>query len=197
MYVAELLVLALASLIVMLTYYIIRLLIRGVRPLPFLKKMIPLLRENARIASAFDAVPYNIRYCAKTYGFNRKRIEKSAPVLAQINLDGNCYLITVIAMLCIAMASTPLSIVDTAAVGILVLLLSLGAPNQPGSCLVGLTIVMIFLQADDLTTIALIAEVFLGGVLNLVNLTGDVVTMATEEVRVVGTADGINSKTME
>lgn len=183
---------AFASLIVLLGYYVIRLITRGIRPMPYLKKMVPLIRENARIASAFDAVPYNIRYCARAYGFDRRKLEKSLPVLAQINLDGNCFLITVTAMLYIAVNSTPLSMGDTIAVGILVLLLSLGAPNQPGSCLIGLTIVMIFLQATDLATIAMIGEVFFGGILNLTNIAGDLVTVAIEEVRECGSADKLN-----
>ena len=191
-YLAAVIAAALASLIVLLGYYVVRLLAWGIRPLPYIRKMIPLLRENARIASAFDAVPYNIRYCARVYGFDRKHLEKSLPVLAQINLDGNCFLITVIAMLYIAINSTPLSLGDTIAVGLLVLLLSLGAPNQPGSCLLGLAIVMIFLQATDLATIAMIAEVFFGGILNLINIVGDLVTVATEEIRESGSSDKLN-----
>ena len=190
-YLAAIIAAAFAGLIVLLGYYVARLLARGIRPLPYLKKMMPLIQENARIASAFDAVPYNIRYCARVYGFDRRRLEKSLPVLAQINLDGNCFLITVIAMLYIAVNSTPLSLGDTIAVGILVLL-SLGAPNQPGSCLIGLTIVMIFLQAQDLATIAIIGEVFFGGILNLTNIAGDLVTVAIEEVREAGSADKLN-----
>lgn len=189
---AKMSIAVLASLVVLLGMYIIRLCARGIRPLPFFKKMIPLLRENASIASAFDAVPYNIRYCARTYGFDRKRMEKSLPVLAQINLDGNCFLITMIAMLYIAINSTPLTTGEAIAVALLVLLLSLGAPNQPGSCLVGLMIVMTFLHADDLATISLFAEVFFGGILNLTNIVGDLVTVATEEVKECGSADKLN-----
>lgn len=194
LYLAEMITATFVSLIVLLGYYVLRLCVYGIRPLPFLKKMIPLLRENAKISSAFDAVPYNIRYCTRVYGFDRKRMGKSMPVLAQINLDGNCFLITMIAMLYIAINSTPLSLADTVAVGLLVLFLSLGAPNQPGSCLIALTVVMIFLQAEDLVTIALLAEVCFGGVLNLTNLVGDLVTMATEEARAYGSTEKLNRK---
>ncbi len=191
-YITELVVVAFASLGVLLGYYVIRLLARGIHPVAFFKKMLPLLYENASIASAFDAVPYNIRYCARTYGFDRKRLEHYMPVLAQINLDGNCFLITMIAMLYIAINSTPLSIGDTISVGILVLLLSLGAPNQPGSCLVGLTIVMVFIGAEELCTIAIIGELFFGGILNLTNIAGDIVTVAIEEAGEGEGADKIN-----
>jgi Na+/H+-dicarboxylate symporter len=191
----ELIVVAFASLIVLFVYYILRLLKSGIQPVPFFRKMMPLLRENAAIASAFDAVPYNIRYCARVYGFDRKRLERTLPVLAQINLDGNCFLITVIAMIYIAANSTPLSLRDALVIGLLVLLLSLGAPNQPGSCMIGLTIVMVFLKAEDLLTVALYAEVFFGGILNLTNIVGDMVTAAIEEVGECGGADDLNAHT--
>ena len=192
LYLAEMIAVAFASLGILLGYYVLRLLRSGVKPRPFLAKMVPLMRENARIASAFDAVPYNIRYCARAFSFDRSRMEQSMPVLAQINLDGNCFIITMLAMLYVAVNSTPLSFGDTIAVGILVLFLSIGAPNQPGSCLLGLTIVMVFLEALPLGTVAIVGEVFFGGMLNLVNIAGDIVTIATEEVRETGTAEQIN-----
>ena len=192
LYLAEMIAVAFASLGILLGYYVLRLLRSGVKPRPFLAKMVPLMRENARIASAFDAVPYNIRYCARAFSFDRSRMEQSMPVLAQINLDGNCFIITMLAMLYVAVNSTPLSFGDSIAVGILVLFLSIGAPNQPGSCLLGLTIVMVFLEALPLGTVAIVGEVFFGGMLNLVNIAGDIVTIATEEVRETGSAEKIN-----
>ena len=195
LYVAEMIIAVFAGLFILFIFYVLRLIRRGIHPLPFFRKMIPLLRENARIASAFDAVPYNIRYCARTYGFDRKQLDQSMPVMAQINMDGNCFIITTIAMLYVAINSTPLTLGESIAVGILVLLLSLGAPSQPGSCMVGLTIIMFFLQAQDLTTtVAIIAELFFGGIVNLVNITGDLVTIATEEVRERGSADELNRR---
>lgn len=191
-YLAEMLAVAFASLGILFAYYAYRLVACDISPLPFIKKMLPLMRENARIASAFDAVPYNIRYCARNYGIDRRRLEQSMPVLAQINLDGNCFIITMLAMLYVAINSTPLSIRETIAVGILVLFLSLGAPNQPGSCLISLSIVMVFLEAIDLVTVAIIGEVVFGGILNLTNIAGDIVTAAEEEVRELGSAEKIN-----
>ena len=192
LYLAEMIAVAFARLGILLGYYVLRLLRSGVKPRPFLAKMVPLMRENARIASAFDAVPYNIRYCARAFSFDRSRMEQSMPVLAQINLDGNCFIITMLAMLYVAVNSTPLSFGDTIAVGILVLFLSIGAPNQPGSCLLGLSIVMVFLEALPLVTVAIEGEVFFGGILNLMNIAGDIVTVATEEVRETGSAEKIN-----
>ena len=66
-------------------------------------------------------------------------------------------------------------------IGILIFVLSLGAPNQPGSCIIGILIVIHYLGAFALTPFAFFAEVFFGGLLNLMNVTGDVVTVVTKE----------------
>ena len=183
----------LAGSILMLAVYIIRLKAKGIHPVPFLKKASFLLKENLRIASAIDAAPFNIRYCAKNLGLNRKRLEATMPVMAQMNLDGNCFIITLIGIMYIALNSEPLSVIELIAVGVLIFFLSLGAPNQPGSCIISLTMVMLYFRAESLTTIAIIAEAFLGGILNITNITGDIVTAATEEIDAGTDPEHINS----
>ena len=51
---------------------------------------------------------------------------------------------------------------------------------------------MVFLEALPLVTVAIEGEVFFGGILNLMNIAGDIVTVATEEVRETGSAEKIN-----
>ncbi len=69
-------------------------------------------------------------------------------------------------------------------IAILVVFLSFGAPNQPGSILIGTLIVAMFLQGDVLIPTAVYLEVFFGGIQNIINVTGDVVTIAIEEKQV-------------
>ena len=173
-----------ASLVVLVAFYLIRLLIGGVRIRPFLKHFLPLLKENFEIGSAIDAVPFNIRYCVRKYGMNRNRIADKFTVLAQLNLDGNCYLIMLIAMLFIFMMGSSASWYHIVVIAILVVFLSFGAPNQPGSILIGTLIVAMFLQGDVLISTAVYLEVFFGGIQNIINVTGDVVTVAIEEKQV-------------
>ena len=59
-----------------------------------------------------------------------------------------------------------------------------GAPNQPGSILIGTLIIALFLKADVLIPTAVYLEVFFGAIQNLINATGDVVTVAIEEKHV-------------
>ena len=66
-------------------------------------------------------------------------------------------------------------------IAIMVAFLSLGAPNQPGSILIGTLIIALFLKADVLIPTAVYLEVFFGAIQNLINVTGDMVTVAIEE----------------
>lgn len=173
-----------ASLVILAAFYLIRLLIGGVKLKPFLKHLPTLLKENFKIGSVIDAVPYNIRYCVKNFGMDRKRISDKFTILAQINLDGNCYLIMLMGMLFVFMMVTSASWYHIIVIAIMVIFLSFGAPNQPGSILIGTLIIALFLKADDLIPTAVYLEVFFGAIQNLINVTGDLVTVAIEEKQV-------------
>ncbi len=177
-------VLSAASLVIMVAFYLIRLLIGGVKLKPFLKHLPTLLKENYKIGSVIDAVPFNIRYCVKNYGMDRKRITDTFTILAQINLDGNCYLIMLMGMVFIFMMVTSASWFHIIVIAIMVVFLSFGAPNQPGSILIGTLIIALFLKADVLIPTAVYLEVFFGAIQNLINVTGDLVTVAIEEKHV-------------
>jgi Na+/H+-dicarboxylate symporter len=173
-----------ASLVLLAAFYLIRLLMGGVKLKPFLKHLPALLKENYKIGSVIDAVPFNIRYCVKNYGMDRKRIADKFTILAQINLDGNCYLIMLMGMLFIFMMVTQASWFHIIVIAIMVIFLSFGAPNQPGSILIGTLIIALFLKADVLIPTAVYLEVFFGAIQNLINVTGDIVTVAIEEKQV-------------
>jgi len=169
------------SLIVIAAFYLVRLLIGKVDVLNFAKHLPTLLWENYKIGSAIDAVPFNIRYCARKYGFSRKRLAEKLPILAQTNQDGNCFLIMLIAMIFIFLLGIDVSWLQIVGIGFLVLFLSVGAPNQPGSIVIGMLIITFYLQADELISIAIFAEVFFGPTQNIINVLGDIVTVAIEE----------------
>ena len=66
-------------------------------------------------------------------------------------------------------------------IAVLVLFLPIGAPNQPGSILIGMLIITYYLQANDLILVAIYVEVFFGALRNAINVVGDIVTVAIEE----------------
>jgi Na+/H+-dicarboxylate symporter len=108
---------------------------------------------------------------------NRKKLESSFPVLAEINLDGNCFFITLIPLVLMFTSNAEVTLLNMVLVGVLAFFLSLGAPNQPGSILIGILVVLNFMQADHLIPSAFVFEVIFGGVLNLINVTGSIVTI--------------------
>ena len=167
----------LLSFLVLGVFYWIRLAARRIPVRDFVRKLGPLLKENYKIGSTIDAAPFNIRYCAKAWSLDRKKLEINVPVLAETNLDGNCFFMTLIPLVLVFESNAEITFVNMIMVGILAFFLSLGAPNQPGSVLIGMLIILNFMMAGDLVSNAFIAEVLFGGLLNIVNVLGDIVTV--------------------
>ncbi len=114
----------------------------------------------------------------KTLAFMMARI---LPVLAQTNRDGNCFLIMFIATVYIYASGVDVSPLNIAVIALLVLFLSFGAPNQPGSILIGTFIITNYLGSYDIISLAICLEVFLGGALIMLNVISDIVSAAEEE----------------
>ena len=174
------LALILAGTVSVLVFYLIRLKAGGVRLRPFLRKLPPLILENCRINSSIDAVPFNIRYCVRNYGMDRKKLTETLPFLAQVNFDGNCFLLMSIAMYIIFDMGVPITWYGIAISAVLVFFLSLGAPNQPGSILIGMMILLQYhgIEPTGVLAVVIYFEAFLGIILNLINTLGDIVTVA-------------------
>ena len=175
------LVFAVACVFVLLATYAIRLKAKGIKVGPFVKTLKPLLRENRIIGSAIDAAPYNVRYCVKHYGMNRGRVSRILSLLAQINCDANCFLLMLIAMLYVFSLGIEVTWVNVAVIAIMAVFLSFGAPNQPGTMLIGTLIILNYLNTYDMICVAIYLEVFLGGLQNITNVIGDIVMAAEEE----------------
>lgn len=169
------------GIMLLLGTYAIRLGINGINPVAFLKQITPLLHENARIDSAIDAASYNIRYCSKHLKINRPLLERNVPVLAETNLDGNCFILTFFTLIFVFMTGTELSWVNLLGLGGLILFLSLGAPNQPGSILIGTLIITMYLNSFEVVCMAIIAEALFGSAQNLINVVGDIVMVAIDD----------------
>ena len=161
--------------------YAVRLKARGVKVGEFVKTLWPLVKENYLIGSAIEAVPYNVRYCASRFGFSRGRLEKELPVMAQTNLDGNCFIIMLLAVLYIALTNASASWLNIAVIALIVLFLSCGAPNQPGSILIGMLIIFAYLNSDVAVSMALFFELLCGGLQNITNVISGVVMVAENE----------------
>ena len=178
----------LIGLLSVLLLYAIRLKIGGIKVIGFIKAVFPIIKENTKINSPIDAVPYNIRQCVKRLGIDRNYLEDTLPVLAQINLDGNCFIIMGISMLILISTGLVLPWWSYLLLAVLVVFLSLGAPNQPGSILIGVLIIVNYLDVPAMMVAAIYSEVLLGMAQCLLNVTGDIVMAAIESRKAVKTA---------
>ena len=167
--------------LVLFVSYAVRLRAHGIKVIPFMRKLGPLLRENASIGSAIDATPYNIRYCVKTFKMKRAMLERNLPVLAEINLDGNCFILMMFTLTFVFISGMEVPLLNFIGLGLLVLFLSFGAPNQPGSILIGTLIILMYFKSIDLLCAAIYSEAFLGIAQNLINVIGDIVMVAIED----------------
>ena len=163
--------------------YALRLKAQGVKVGEFARKLWPLVKENFVIGSVIDAVPYNTRYCVKHFGISRERLEKELPILAQTNLDGNCFILMLLAAIYIAVANCEVTWFNIAVMALIVMFLSFGAPNQPGSILIGMLVILTYLNSDIAISLALCFELFFGGLQNILNVISGVVTVAEDECR--------------
>ena len=178
LYVTALVLIVLASLVVLEAFYAVRLKLAGINVREFASGLKGLIMENFIINSAIDAVPYNVRYCVRHYKMDRRRLEKYLPVLAQINLEGNCFMITLVALLLVLLSGTPTGLPVIVGIAALVLFMSMGAPNQPGGFVIGILILINYLDLPTFVPLAIFCEVFFGGILSLMNVFGDIVAAA-------------------
>ena len=72
---------------------------------------------------------------------------------------------------------------NVAVVAFIVVFLSCGAPNQPGSILIGMLVILTYLQSDTSIALALCFELFCGALQNILNVISSVVAVAENECR--------------
>ena len=181
LYIVEIVLSIAGGVLVLFASYAIRLRAKGVNVRAFAKKLLPLLRENVAINSSIDAAPYNIRYCTRNFGMSREKLSSNLPILAQLSLDGNCFILMYIAMICIFMSVSSVPWPNVVGIAALVLFLELGAPNQPGGILIGTMIVITYLNLPDMLRMAIYLEMFLGSAQNIINVMSNIVAMAEDE----------------
>ena len=172
----------LVGIMLIFVFYIARLLFSGVNIPSFFKKIWPAVIENLKINSSIDAVPYNTRYCSRVLGINAKTLDNELTLLSQINLDGNCFVLVTVTLFAAYAAGEALTPVQVILTVILIMFLSISAPNQPGSILIGLFILKDFIGMNDgfLCDIILI-ETFLSYMCNLANTMGDIITVVIDD----------------
>ena len=177
-FIAILILFVLIGSALVMAIYLIPVARAGINPIEFVRTCMPLFIENFKINSSIDAVPFNTRFCNRHFGTDIKLLDKELPVLAQISQSGNSYMITLFSLMFMSFTGATLSITTVVMLAILVFILSIGAPGQPGSILIGLIIVFSFAGISfELMCVAIYIEVFFGRLLPLMNVFGDITSV--------------------
>ena len=164
--------------------YMVELGISGINPLTFIKDYRMILLENLKIGSNIQAMPYNKRTMSRMTSLPREILEEGLKLGGMMNMDGNCVIVSMGIMGMISSTGIELSVAKWIMLAFIVILLSVGAPNQPGSFLLSLAVLMSFVGiSSNLTGDLLIIEALLGKLYSCANATGDIVTLAIENAR--------------
>lgn len=168
-----------AGIVVMCLFYAFLLLRSGINPLKFIKNTYSSIKEISRMGSSIDAIPYSIRSCHRNLGIPLNFLDFTIPLGANINMDGNCISLMVVSALFLGLYGINLSAGGVILTLIVVVLLSIGAPNQPGSNTICFAVLFPFLglSVDDVP-VMIVIDSLVGMSLAAFNVVGDMVTAA-------------------
>ncbi len=177
--------------ILMCLLYAVALLGNGLSPISFIRNIGSSVHEISRIGSSIDAVPYAIRSCHRYLGIPLDFLDFTIPLGANINMDGNCISLMVVSVMLLGYAGVKLSPGETILLFVVVVLLSIGAPNQPGSATICFAVLFPFLGLSyENISVIIIMDSLAGMGIAAFNVVGDMVTAVIVAKR-AGLIDGI------
>lgn len=170
-----------AGIAVMMIYYMLRLVNHGIAPFAFVKEVFPAMKENFIINSTMNSIPYNERFLSKTFKIRIGLLDDEMPVFSKINLEGNCFILFFSGLVIQNVVGERMSVPQFLIMALLVLILSLGAPNHAGSIMIGLIIIFSYIGVSGaLISVPIFCEAILGKSVTLINTFGNYVTIAID-----------------
>lgn len=167
--------------LLLLGYYLWRLIYNKINPVAFLKKSMPAMIENFKINSSIDAIPYNTRFMNRVFKINMKFLDEELPLFSKINLEGNCFFLFLFGLSMDAFMGDSLSHSELFLMAILILILSVGSPSHSGGTIIGLTIIFSYVGVSmDLVCIGIYFEALFCRVITIVNTFSNYVTIAID-----------------
>lgn len=106
--------------------------------------------------STIECIPENIKNCNKNFKLPSKYLKQSIPFCAHNNMDGNCLFLGVV---CSVIAYGCNMDVNYALFGILIIfaiVLSAGAPNQPGSGIICMAVLIPSMGVDPILMVCVV-----------------------------------------
>lgn len=176
-----LLSMCLLALLLILLCYILTLVVNGIHLVPLVKILRVTLKENTKIGSNQEAIPYNIRKLNEKFGIPVKYLNNILTLGAKENMDANCALLGIFTMVVVLTSGIKLTLMQGFFLVLVVIFLSLGSPNLPGSMLLGMLIIFTYLGIDaSLLCTYILMEAFLTKASACVNTLGDLTIALTD-----------------
>ena len=104
-----------------------------IKPIIFLQKYIPIMKDIFLKGSSLAAIPLTLRFCKRQLGIPQHVSSFVIPLGATINMDGTCVCLSIVSLFFARICGVNLNGSDIAILLFMVFVLSLGAPIAPGT----------------------------------------------------------------
>lgn len=167
---------------VLFLFYAVKLQLDGISIKEFLLDYGEILKRDFMIGSNIDALPFNQRMLRrKLTNIETSELRNSLLLGSKVNMTGNCLIISFFSMLMIYSADIKIIPFLVFNIGLIIILLSVGAPNQPGSFLLGMVFIVSFLgMSTESYFVIIIMEYILGRTYSCLNCLDDIILMVVE-----------------
>lgn len=164
------------GLLMMVLAYCMILILSGFNPLLFFKRYIPTMLQVFSIASSNASISLNMEACKKELGISPDIYSLSIPLGATINMDGTCVLLAVQALTIAENYGVHVPAGALFALALSIILMSIGAPGVPGSCVIILSMLLsqIGVPVEGVAFVMGVGPLF-GMFISMTNCFGDVV----------------------
>lgn len=120
--------------------------------------------------------PIRSAIARKNLELPKRPLEVSIPLGANMNMDGNCATLMFLMLVVGLINGVDLSLIEVIIMGLTILVLSLGAPNQPGSMTVAAMVLLPQLGlTQEVMTMVILIELLTCRILAATNVLGDIV----------------------
>lgn len=114
----------------------------GINPIWFIKNYKPFFAPVMITGSTIECIPENIKNCKTKYKLPSEYLTKSIPFCAHNNMDGNCLFLGVMTTAIVNACNLEVNMTLIGFLIILAIVLSAGAPNQPGSGIICMAVII-------------------------------------------------------
>ena len=172
------------ALLIMVCIQTLNLVVNGVNPIKFFKEYKPVIWNNFVIASALDALPFNRRNLCRRLKEPASLVREKLELGASIDMDGNCVVLSMGIIMMIFACNMEMGYAEVVGLLVVILLLSFGAPNRPGTFLISMLLLMNFVGISvEACSVIIIFELFTSKLVGFVNVFGTITSIVEDSQR--------------